>query len=89
MLGGRVGVPEALRTGAGVGAARVEHDGTHHAALEDLLAPHDGRGLDPVGGEDTGDGGVGPVVDDERDVGRAVALEPGGDAAGPETLGGW
>ena len=42
--------PERARTG--VGATGVEDDGGDLAALEDLLGPEDGRGLDAVGGED-------------------------------------
>ena len=55
-------------------------------ASQHLLAPQHRRGLDPVGGEDAGGGGVGAVVDDQGDVEAAGRLQPGGDAAGPETL---
>src|SRR5690606_39229687 len=68
LLGGGVGVLEAGGAGAGVGAAGVQHDGADPAALEDLLRPQHGRGLDAVAGEDAGGGAGRPVVDDEGDV---------------------
>ena len=58
VLGGGVGVAEALRAGAGVGAAGVEHDRAEPPAAEHLLAPQHRRGLDPVAGEDAGRGVV-------------------------------
>ena len=39
LLGGGVGVLEALRAGAGVGAAGVEDDGVDPAVAQHLLAP--------------------------------------------------
>jgi hypothetical protein len=84
VLGGGVRVPEALRAGAGVGAARVEDHGADDAALEHLLAPEHRSGLDPVAGEDGGRRVVGAVVDDQGDVGIAAGLEPGSDTGGPE-----
>ena len=74
LLGGGVGVLEALGPGARVGAAGVEDDGAQRAAGEHLLGPQHGRGLDLVGGEHAGGGARRAVVDDEREV------EP---AAGP------
>jgi hypothetical protein len=62
LLGGGVGVLEALRTGAGVGAAGVEDDGGQLAVGEDLLGPEDGGGLDAVGGEDSRGGAARPGV---------------------------
>src|SRR5262249_20261505 len=41
-----------------------------------------------VASEHAGGVPVGPVVDDEREVGRARALEAGGDTGGPEAPGG-
>ena len=86
LLGGGVGVLEALRAGAGVGAAGVEDDGGDLAALEDLLGPEDGGGLDAVGGEDARGGAAGPVVDHEGQVRVAALLDPGGDARRRESL---
>src|SRR5690606_16332335 len=86
LLGGGVGVLEARGAGAGVGAAGVQHDGADPAALEDLLRPQHGRGLDAVAGEDAGGGAGRPVVDDEGDVAVPAVLEPGDDAGGAEAL---
>ncbi len=86
LLGGGVGVLEALGTGAGVGAAGVEDDGGQFAVGEDLLGPDDGGGLDAVGGEDSRGGAAGPGVDHEGQVRVAVLLDPGGDARRRESL---
>ncbi len=82
-----MGVLEAQRAGAGVGATGVEDDGGDRAALEDLLGPEHGGGLDPVGGEDAGRGERGAVVDDQGEVRGAGGLDPGGDAGRPEAQG--
>ncbi len=87
VLGGGVGVLEPGRAGTGVGPTGVEDDRLDHAGLEHLLAPQHRRGLDPVAGEDGGGGGVRPVVDDQRDIGFAGGLQPGGDPGSPESLG--
>ena len=65
-----------------VGAAGVEDDRADPAALQHLLGPQDGGGLDAVGGEDAGGGPPRPVVDDEGEVGVAVLLDARGDAGG-------
>ena len=66
VLGGLVGVLEAGRSGARVGAAGVQHDGADAAAGQYLLAPQHRRGLDPVGREDAGRRGARAVVDRPR-----------------------
>ena len=82
VLGGGVGVLEALGPGAGVGAAGVEDDGARPLAGQHLPAPEHRRGREAVGGEDGGRGVVRAVVEDDGDVGVAGGLEPGGDAGG-------
>ena len=59
-LGDRVGGLEAVGAGVAVRAAGVEHDRTHDAVLDDLLAPQHRVGLAAVGGEHRR-GGVGRV----------------------------
>src|SRR5439155_7557442 len=84
MLRGRVGVLEAGRAGAGVGAAGVEHHGAYPAGPQHLPAPPHRRRLYPVGGEHRGRVEPRTVVDDERHV-PACRLEPGGNASEAET----
>src|SRR5690606_10294374 len=88
LLGGGVGVLEAFGAGAGVGAAGVEDDGLELPVGQHLLGPFDGCGLDAVAGEAAGGRLGGAVVDDQREVGLAGVLDAGGDAGGPEALGG-
>ncbi len=78
MLGGAVRVGETGRTGAGVGAAGVEHHRAQPAVRENLLRPQHRRRLDPVAGEHAGGGVVRAVVDHQRDVARAAGLQPRG-----------
>ena len=85
VLGGGVGVLEALGPGAGVGAAGVEDDGPRPLAGQHLPAPEHRRGREAVGGEDGRGGVVRTVVEDDGDVGVAGGLEPGGDAGGART----
>src|SRR5450830_1010885 len=87
-LGGAVRVDEAGRAGTRVRAAGVEHDGARHAIGDSLAGPHNGCGDDPIGGEDGGRNVRGPVVDDQRDVQPATALQPGSDPGGAESQGG-
>ena len=58
MLCGGDGVGVPLGSGAGVGAAGIEHDGGQFGARagQDALAPAHRRGLDPVAGEHAGGG---------------------------------
>ena len=63
-----MGVLESCGTGAGVGAAAVEHDGVDPAVAHDLLGPEHRCCLDPVGGEHPGARPAGSVVDEQRDV---------------------
>ena len=84
-LGAAVGVGEAVRAGARVGAAGVEDDRAQPLVGDDLLGPEHRRRLDPVGREDGG-GDVGrAVVDDQREVERPARLDAGGDAGRPES----
>ena len=87
LLGGAVRVEEAQSPGAGVGTAGVEHDGVGAAVDDDLARPRDGGRLDAVAREDGGRVVVGPVVDDEREVGAAARLEAGRDAGRAEARG--
>ena len=86
VLGGGVGVLEALGPGAGVGAAGVEDDRPGPLPGQHLTAPEHRRGREAVGGEDGRGGVVRTVVEDDGDVGVAGGLEPGGDAGGREAL---
>ena len=86
-LGHRVRRCEAVRTRVAVGTARVEHDGTDGAVLDDLLAPQHRVRLAAVRGEDRGGVVARPVVDDEGQVLRAAGLQTRGDRGGAETLG--
>ena len=88
LLRGLVGVLEAGRAGAGVGAAGVEHDRGDPAAAQDLLGPQHRRGLHPVAREHPGRGVGRAVVDDQGEVTPAAALDAGGESGGPEAEGG-
>ena len=70
-LGGGVGVLEAARSGAGVGAAGVEDHRAQPAGGQHLLGPQHRRGLDLVAGEHPGGGVVGSLVEHQREVASA------------------
>ena len=86
-LCGRVGVLEAHRAGAGVGAAGVEHDCAQTSGGEHLLRPQHRRGLDLVAGEHGRGGVVGTLVEHQREVERTGSLDARRDSGGPETGG--
>ena len=87
LLGRAVRVLEPLVAGARVGPAGVEDDRVDASVRDDLARPDHRRRDDPVAGEHRGRVVVGPVVDDEGEVGLAARLEPGGDAGGAEAGG--
>ena len=81
-----VGVREPVRSGAGIGAAGVEHDGPRAAVGQDLLRPQNRRRLHPVCGEHSGGSVERAVVDDQGEVPAAGRLQTGGHSGGPEAL---
>ena len=80
VLGCRVSVAKSVGAGAGIGTARVEDDCACTAVGDRLLRPEDRCGFHTIVGEDRCGDVEGSVVDDQRDVEEACALEPGGHA---------
>src|SRR5690606_39065147 len=87
-LRGRMRGLEALGAREAVGAARVEHDRAHGAVGDHLLGPQDRVGLRPVAREDGGGAAQRALVDHEREVALAEALESRGDPRRGEAGGG-
>jgi len=81
-LRGGVGVLEAGRPSAGVGAAGVEDHRTQLTGCQHLLRPEHRRGLDLIAGEHPSGRVVGSLVEDQREIPGARCLDPGGDPGG-------
>ena len=86
-LGGAVGVGEAVRAGARVGAAGVQDHGLQRARRAAPARPQHRRRLDPVAGEDARRPRMRAVVDAPGPDRLAAGLETGSDPAGEEALG--
>src|SRR3954452_19228964 len=82
-----MGVVEAGRPRAGVGATGVEDHGAQRTALEHLLGPQHRRRLDTVARDDAGSRAQRSVADDAGGVAPAGGLQARGDASGTEPSG--